>query len=552
MKKMLISALILMLSCFCLAEVEYAMQGDVRVYVEDGLAGIEDAWGNPLCEAKYTYIEAFLDRDYAVCHIGEAAGVLSRSGQEIVPCKWQLIEFTSDGRIAVGYDYKDNKTVRHVYDLETGEVVYVQKDNEHVSVEGDRINIYSFHKKDYDRPPMHTDIFDSRMNLIFSADARLVDFGGVYYAQFNDGTCGALDMDGNVLLENAASVSVAGDGTISYHREQYRHRNVFEACVDIVGNALDRALWKNGGDYRDRNCVEWVLYRMNIVTQPREVLVTRGVLMEGEDVFEYAGQAGKVSFIGYSDTVKSAGEDLYLVYVGGGEFKAGWIYVDKTGAQVVPGVYDRAHKFIDGTAVVYDYNKGYCLIGKDGEKIGDVSWPTSWIDDDAFEQSVIPVWIVSEAGKGEFLSDDTVQTDEDRPDAEDKGGNYYRMMDRKGNFIGDTRYTSVEWDDVQEYLFAQSQDGNCVVLNGDGTTAIEGAWDGRYVHVGENVSNPWVRIDGLVYQIDVATGKPTHQQGYSDVDYQKACLSDGKTKVVIDAMGNPVGPYPENEPTYWP
>jgi hypothetical protein len=128
-------------------------------------------------------------------------GIISRNGEEIVPAKWTLIEFTSDGLTAMGYDYDDseNRTIRHVYDLATGEVLYEEARNEHVSVEGNRINVYSHHKKGYYRPPFHTDIYDSRMNLIFSADARLVDFGGYYHAQYGDGSLGVLDMDGNVI-----------------------------------------------------------------------------------------------------------------------------------------------------------------------------------------------------------------------------------------------------------------------------------------------------------------------------------------------------------------
>ena len=39
------------------------------------------------------------------------------------------------------------------------------------------------------------------------------------------------------------------------------------------------------------------------------------------------------------------------------------------------------------------------------------------------------------------------------------------------------------------------------------------------------------------------TGKPTHEQGYSDVIYDCARLPDGENCVVIDEKGNPTGPY---------
>jgi len=509
----------------CLAEVEYAMQGDVRVYVENGLCGLEDAEGNRLCEAKYDWIDPFLNRDYAVFHVldglYELCGIISRNGEEIVPAKWTLIEFTSDGLTAMGYDYDDseNRTIRHVYDLATGKVLYEEARNEHVSVEGNRINVYSHHKKGYYRPPFHTDIYDSRMNLIFSADARLVDFGGYYHAQYGDGSLGVLDMDGNVILSGVKSLTFRDDGTISYHWEQYRHSNVFEACVDIVGNALDRALWKNKGNYRDRNCVEWVLYRFGIVTQPREVIPISGILFEDGTVFEYSGDLYRDSMEDYSGSIKHGGEGLYLVHVGGGEYKDGWIYIDQTGNQAIPGRFDRAYTFIDGAAVVYDYNDGYRLIGKDGKMVSDIHWTDLWINDDVYEHTVFPVYL-----------------------CDNDNGFHYRIMDRRGNFISDTLYRSVDWD-YHGWFCATNVRGKSTFLREDGSLAINGIWDGHFIGENDGAPGPWVKIDGLIYQIDKQTGKPTHEQGYSDVIYDCARLPDGENCVVIDEKGNPTGPY---------
>lgn len=519
----------------CLAEVEYAMQGDVRVYVENGLAGLEDAQGNPLCEAKYSYIDPFLDRDHAVFHIAEGeddelCGIISREGQEIVPAKWELIEFTDDGLTAMGYEYDpiDNRTRRHVYELETGEVLYEEAKNEHVSIEGNRINVYSHHKKGYYRPPFHTDIYDSHMNLIFSAEARLVDFGGYYHAQYGDESLGVVDMDGNVILSGVKSLEFHDDGTISYHWEQYRHRNVFEACVDIVGNALDRALWKNKGDYRDRNCVEWVLYRLGGVTQPREVIISAGILDEDGGVFQCSGGLYTDLLRDYAYSIKSGGEGLYLVHTGGSKALDGWIYVDETGRQAVPGSYDRAYPFIDGAAVVYDYNDGHSLIGKDGKMVSDIRWQQSWINDNVYEHTVFPVYL-----------------------CDNDNGFHYRLMDRRGNFVSDTLYRSVDWD-YHGWFQATNLQGKSTFLHDDGSLAINGIWDGHFIGGNDGAPGPWVKIDGLVYQIDKQTGKPTHEQGYSDVSYDSACLPDGKTWVVIDEMGDPVGPYYDRAKALWP
>ena len=89
-------------------------------------------------------------------------------------------------------------------------------------------------------------------------------------------------------------------------------------------------------------------------------------------------------------------------------------------------------------------------------------------------------------------------------------------------------------------------------MRDDGSLEINGMWDGHFIGGNDGAPGPWVKIGGLVYQIDKQTGKPTHEQGYSEVFYDSACLPDGKTWVVIDEMGNPVGPYYGQSGVPWP
>jgi len=518
LKKLFTAFIVLMLLGVCFAEVEYALQGDVRVYVERGLAGLEDAEGNPLCEAKYAWIEAFLGRDHAIVHIGEKMGVISRMGEEVVPVAWDFIELTDDAKAAVCYNYPSNP--RSVFDTVTGELLYEEKKNESISVEGDRINVYSHHAKYYNCPPFHTDICDSGMNLIFSADAHLVDFGGFYYAEFNDGSMGILDMEGKVILDGAGSITTTRqDGVITYHREQYRHANVFEACIDIFGNALDRGLWKNSGDYRERNGLERALYKLGISTRPRTVITTVGVL-DGESIlFEYTGDVSSGSLMDYSDSIKPGGEGLYLIHTGGGKSKDGWIYVDKTGQQAVPGRYDNAYKFIDGAAVVYSSDDGYFLIGRDGERITEVTWMLSWIDDDAFEKKVFPVYVFDK-----------------------EEGRYYRLMNRKGEFISEARYNTVVWE-YWGWYHVTDVNGNALILDEYGKNTSGKVWEAHGGSSHKDVDPPWMQMDGLYYHIDMQTGEPTHEQGYAEIEYECALMPDGQNRVVIDERGNPVGPY---------
>ena len=514
LKKLLLALAVLMLLPICLAEMEYAMQGNIRVYVENDLAGLEDAEGNPLCEAKYTCIEAFLNRDYAVACIGVKQGVVSRDGKEVVPVEWDSIELTDDGKAALLYGERGV----HLTALGTGKTVFVQRGQMRIGLQDDRISVFYYGKNG--RPPFRTDVYDSDLELIFSVDAEVgIMQCGYYVAEYADGRLALLDMQGELILDGVQGFRIHDNGLVTYHKEIYRHTNAFEACIDIVGNALDRGLWKNSGVYRDRNCLEWVLYRGGIVTQPREIIPTVGIF-DGESIlFEYSGEMLAVpqSDSTYSGSLKPAGEGMYLMYACC-EGTEGWIYVDESGKQMVEGIYEKGYSFVNGTAVVFS-NGRYFLIDRNGERVGDVSWSESWIGNDSFDLNIIYVYM-------------------DDGDAEET---YYRLIDRSGVFVNDVRY-SIVWGGRGYYL-AVDQEGKCTVLNYEGKNVAEGMWEGYSLASHEYVTGPWVRENGLAYHIDINTGEFTHEQGYSYVDDEYACLPDGESWVVIDANGNPVGPY---------
>ena len=83
MKRRLL-ALALCLAFVCgtaLAERQlYADQDGLRVFVEDGKAGLLDAAGQVLLDAEYDYIEPFDGADYAVVSRDGLKGVVFRDG----------------------------------------------------------------------------------------------------------------------------------------------------------------------------------------------------------------------------------------------------------------------------------------------------------------------------------------------------------------------------------------------------------------------------------------------------------------------------------------
>lgn len=307
-----------------------------------------------------------------------------------------------------------------IADKETGEKLFEADSGTFASFEDDRIVIYSHNKKGFYHPPYKTTVCDLYMQPIFTVEAKLLKQGNYYLAEFNDGTYGMIALDGEVIIDGLTSIQRLDDNHAGYYRATYTHETEFEAWIDAIGNYLDKKLYKNDGRYRERNCLEWALYRFGIVTRPRkqDTLYAGIIDLEGNR-FEYTGNLHSDALTG-DVGIRDGGEGLYLVRICQGE-QFGWIYIDDQGKQAVPGMYDVAHAFVDGSAVAGSYDKKY-LIRKNGERINDIilgiCWPSGY--EGAYEQSIIPVCI--------------------------DNGKYHKFINRNGEFINNTLYENVKWD----------------------------------------------------------------------------------------------------------
>ena len=494
----------------------YALQGNVRVYTRGEFVGLEDADGNALCEAKYDYIEAFRGLDCAIAHMDDKCGVISRDGREIVPVQWNYIKLSPDGKTALCDSYSNSG--KCIFSLETGEMLYEETEYTWIEMEYGNIIIQRT------RTPYQANVYDSRMQMLFSVSAQLRHYETYYLAEFNDGSQGMIDLEGNIVIDGLSQIGYLRDGYAAYFRSEYTYADETEQLIDEIGNGLDRLLWKNRGDYRDRNCLEWVLYRLGVKTQPRMEKKYLGVIGVDGEQFEYDSAYQKGAWGDYpSDAIEIGGEGLYLVNMAAsddGMSDSRWVYLDADGRQAVPGRYDSAYMFVDGGAVVYNDGE-YYLIDRDGEKLCDVADLSCW-------------------GHG------MVRDKEQHLIAQCYGGEYHRLINRKGEFVNDVKYRTLQYE-IDGYFSAEILNGGAMILDDQGNAVVDSGWELYGEGSFDGVPGAWLWKDGLLYHVDLATGEATHAQGYTDVNARAACLPDGKTWVVYDERGNPVGPWYEQE-----
>ena len=493
----------------------YALQDNVRVYTQNNLVGLEDADGNILCEAKYDYIDVFMERDCAIVHIGDKVGIVTRDGRETVPVEWDHIQMTSDGKTVRCSNYSPEVYSNCIFDAETGEELYRTDEDTQSDMEYDRILIRNV------RLPYRTDVYDARMKLLFSVNAYLENYEHYYLAEFNDGSRGMYDLEGNLVIDGLTDIGYESNGYAAYFRTEYTYESETEQIIDGIGNGLDRLLWKNNGRYRDRNCLEWVLYRFGMETRPRqEVKKYLGIISVNGERFEYDGAYQKSAWGDFpSDVIKIGGEGLYIVNVAadGESDESGWTYFDSEGNQAVPGNYSFAYPFVDGSAVVRKDGVDY-LIDRNGEMISMVCEGVCWNTGNviAYEQPIIAACYDNCA--------------------------YHRVIDRKGNFINDTMYKTFRYD-FEGHFFAEILGGGATVTDIYGNGLLKDSWDGVSTEDNDHTDGAWVWKDDLLYHVDLRTGEQTSEQGYRELGHGAARLPGGDNWVVVDETGNPVGPY---------
>ena len=338
MKRLTIVMILLMAVCFSAGaeNTQYAWQGDVCVFEEDGALGLMNASGSVVLEAAYNEIEPFGDDDYAIVRQGAKKGVVRRDGTFAVECIWDAAVLYPGERFAVCYDDFAHQTL---YDLETGAILLTGGEKTAYSAWNGYIYALTYGDIGWPfQPPYHTDVYDGNGNLIFGTDGYFVrEFSdGIAVVQRDDSTYDVIDEQGNVRVKGMERNPLVKDGRVYY-----------------AGEA--------DGEQR---C---------LVISAQDILEAQGISIEGPD-----------------------GEGLYAVQVSGYQYmddeENRFGYVDGSGAMVIEPVFRRAYGFVDGAAVVKQDGL-YHLIDRSGSQIGELTW--TWAPDmegeAVMEQPVIPI-----------------------------------------------------------------------------------------------------------------------------------------------------------------
>ena len=448
MKKLLCALLSLLLAALpALAEaprVEYADQGGVRVFVEDGLAGLMDADGNVLLDAAYDCIEPFAGMDFTVMRRGDKQGVVRRDGRVAIPCEYEWIYLYPGMRLAVCDDA--------VFDLDTGGVWMTLGNHQEIDVDERYAYVLTFGEEGfgYD-PPFYSEVYDRDRRLAFSANAWFVRGFEPDYAilAFDDGVYGAMDAAGNIVAGGLYSPPWT-DG------QDYAYDDAPRAgalhVVREVKNPLDDWLKPLR---LDRSCVRRYIKKLGFNLDGRwtEALMEFyedgsmcGVVEpDGTTRFEMPGagiygpdEAGlyRVQTSGYAGLARD--QDL-------------WVYIHQDGSPAIDAEYTDAYPFVDGAAVVCERG-AYHLIDVSGRPVGDFTW--TW-EPDMWSTAVLTLPVIPI----------------DNPD-----GDGYRVIDRRGEYVTDEVFSDAT-DVLGDNLLLFDEAGSVCLMDGSGNVTLRAPSD---------------------------------------------------------------------------
>lgn len=367
---------------------------EYEVVERDGKYGIVDKDGNAITPFKYDRIETqnvyrpniirFFD-GYICVRINDLRGLVNEKGEEVVPCKHEVIQNISNGMFvslsySAGkkfglYDTKGNEILPVIYSFihifENG-LVFVQK--------GSKYALIGVPSETAKEPEKKSKVKKVKAPLKYSEigtfSEGLVSVKGKYY--------GFIDKDGNEVL------------TTDY---VYGGKGGFDAADMFVDG---KAIVKKGGRYgfidKDGNevipCNYSEAYRFSDgVARVREV----GKGMDKQRMYGFINKEanevipmkyisaqdfseglaavkidGKWGFIDASDkevlpfkydNAMSFSEGLAAVKIDGK-----WGFIDKNGNEVIPCRYDEVSSFSEGRASVMANNK-YGFIDKEGNEV---------------------------------------------------------------------------------------------------------------------------------------------------------------------------------------
>ena len=420
----------------------YDDQGGVRVYAvetpEGLLAGLADGDGAALCPAEYRWIEPFGDQEYALAMTPSGMEeVLRRDGSvalSLNPSAGEDLRLLPEAGLAMDYDGAP------VYDLDAGAWL---ENVRGAQVFGDLTFMLEGEEKDFlfYEGPYVTDVYDRDRNPVARLNGLVWSAADGYCVVMNnDGDYDVLDGDFNAVLTGLAYAPEIRDGRIHYTRR--------------AENPISRLLEPLKLDYRH---VSWVLrHYLHVDGWWHDALV--GPLAP----LEYCGVADGTGVLLEVSGTAIEGPDaagLYRVNVGGRGYRYWpldrWGYLRPDGTWAVVPAYDAAYPFVDGAAVVRLYDDSWMLIDETGAQVGDITWrwqPDMWW----LSALALPVVPVS-------LPDETSDSTE--------SGDVYRLMDRRGNLIGDATYRQANEALRETYLIVHTMDGDTQLIDSSGAAA---------------------------------------------------------------------------------
>lgn len=362
---------------------------EYEVVERDGKYGIVDKDGNAITPFKYDTISVqnvyspniirFFG-GYVVVTINNLRGLVNEKGEEVVPCKHEVIQnitngmfvsvSTSGGKKFGLYDTKGNEILPVIYSFihifENG-LVFVQK--------GSKYALIGVPSETAKEPEKKSKVKKVKAPLKYSEigtfSEGLVSVKGKYY--------GFIDKDGNEVLTtdyvyggkggfDAADMFVDGKAIV---KKGGRY-----GFIDKDGNEVIPCNYSGAYRFRDgvaRVCsVKERMYGF-INKEGNEVVSLKYIAARDFSEGLAAVKAdGKWGFIDASDkevlpfkydNAMSFSEGLAAVKIDGK-----WGFIDKNGNEVIPCRYDEVSSFSEGRASVMSNNK-YGFIDKEGNEV---------------------------------------------------------------------------------------------------------------------------------------------------------------------------------------
>ena len=362
---------------------------EYEVVERDGKYGIVDKDGNAITPFKYDHIKGCpqsvnhpniikFSKGYAEVEINKLRGLVNEKGEEVVPCKHEVIQNITNGMfVSVSYnggkkfglyDTKGNEILPVIYSFihifENG-LVFVEKSS--------KCALIGVPSETAKEPEKKSKVKKVKAPLKYSEigtfSEGLVSVKGKYY--------GFIDKDGNEVLTtdyvyggkggfDAADMFV--DGKAIVRKGSY-------GFIDKDGNVVIPCNYREAHRFSDgvaRVCsVKEKMYGF-INKEGNEVVSLKYIA--AQDFSEGLAAVkidGKWGFIDASDkevlpfkydNAMSFSEGLAAVKIDGK-----WGFIDKNGNEVIPCRYDEVSSFSEGRASVMSNNK-YGFIDKEGNE----------------------------------------------------------------------------------------------------------------------------------------------------------------------------------------